>query len=83
VALLPLMVATGLSMSPGFNATVPGLIDLFGGRQSARTIHFLSASGIVAFIVVHLVLVVVSGFWNNIRSMITGRYAIDVEGDRT
>jgi len=80
--LLPLMVATGLSMSPGFNATLPGLIDLFGGRQSARTVHFLSASGIALFIVVHLVLVVVSGFWNNIRSMITGRYAIDVEGDR-
>jgi thiosulfate reductase cytochrome b subunit len=82
VVLLPLMIATGLSMSPGFNATLPGLIDVFGGRQSARTIHFLSASGIVLFIVVHLVLVVLSGFWNNIRSMITGRYAIDVEGDR-
>jgi thiosulfate reductase cytochrome b subunit len=82
VVLLPLMVATGLSMSPGFNATLPGLVDVFGGRQSARTIHFLSASGIVLFIVVHLVLVVLSGFWNNIRSMITGRYAIDVEGDR-
>ncbi|HKP79195.1 MAG TPA: cytochrome b/b6 domain-containing protein [Phenylobacterium sp.] len=82
VVLLPLMVATGLSMSPGFNAAMPDLIDLFGGRQSARTIHFLSASGIVLFIVVHLVLVVASGFWNNIRSMITGRYAIEVEGDR-
>ncbi len=80
--LLPLMVLTGLCMSPGFNATVPGLIDLFGGRQSARTIHFLSASGIVLFIVVHLILVLVSGVWNNLRSMITGRYAIDVEGDR-
>jgi len=80
--LLPLMVLTGLSMSPGFNATVPGLIDLFGGRQSARTIHFLSASLIVLFVIVHLVLVVVSGFWNNIRSMITGCYAIEAEGDR-
>jgi thiosulfate reductase cytochrome b subunit len=79
--LLPLMIATGLSMSPGFNATLPGLIDAFGGRQSARTIHFLSASGIVLFIVVHLALVVVSGFWNNLRSMITGRYAIEVTGD--
>ncbi|MBU1375293.1 MAG: cytochrome b/b6 domain-containing protein [Alphaproteobacteria bacterium] len=80
--LLPLMVLTGLCMSPTFNATVPQLIDLFGGRQSARTIHFLSASGIVLFIVVHLVLVVVSGLWNNLRSMITGRYAIDAEGDK-
>jgi thiosulfate reductase cytochrome b subunit len=77
--LLPLMVLTGLSMSPGFNATVPWLIDLFGGRQSARTIHFLSASAIVVFIIVHLLLVVASGLWNNIRSMITGKYAIEVE----
>ena len=82
VVLLPMMLATGLSMSPGFNAAAPWLIDLFGGRQSARTIHFLSAGLIVTFIIVHVVLVVLSGFWNNIRSMITGRYAIDVEGDR-
>jgi thiosulfate reductase cytochrome b subunit len=78
--LLPLMVVTGLCMSPSFNATVPGLVDLFGGRQSARTIHFLSASAIVLFVIVHLVLVVLSGLWNNIRSMITGKYAIEVEG---
>jgi thiosulfate reductase cytochrome b subunit len=77
--LLPLMVLTGLSMSPGFNATVPWLVDLFGGRQSARTIHFLAASGIVLFVIVHLVLVVLSGLWNNIRSMITGKYAIEVD----
>lgn len=82
LGLLPLMLATGLSMSPGFNATAPWLTDLFGGRQSARTIHFLSASGIVLFVAVHLVLVVLSGLWNNIRSMITGRYALDIEGDK-
>jgi thiosulfate reductase cytochrome b subunit len=79
LVLLPLMLLTGLSMSPGFNATVPHLVDVFGGRQSARTIHFLSASLIVLFVVVHLVMVVASGLWNNIRSMVTGRYAIDVE----
>jgi len=77
--LLPLMILTGLSMSPGFNATVPGLIELFGGRQGARSVHFLAAGGIVLFVIVHLVLVVASGAWNNIRSMITGRYAIEVE----
>jgi thiosulfate reductase cytochrome b subunit len=81
--LLPLMVATGLTMSPGFDAAAPWLLDLFGGRQSARTIHFLSASAIVLFILVHLVMVVLSGTWNNIRSMITGRYAIEVDGDKT
>ncbi|WP_293681733.1 cytochrome b/b6 domain-containing protein [uncultured Phenylobacterium sp.] len=77
--LLPLMVLTGLCMSPGFNATVPWLVDLFGGRQSARTIHFLSATAIVAFVIVHLLLVVLSGLWNNLRSMITGKYAIEVD----
>jgi thiosulfate reductase cytochrome b subunit len=86
LVLLPLMVLTGLSMSPGFNAAAPWLLDVFGGRQSARTIHFLSASLIVLFVLVHLVMVLVSGVWNNVRSMITGRYAIEVangaEGDR-
>jgi thiosulfate reductase cytochrome b subunit len=79
---LPLMVLTGLTMSPGFNASAPWLLDLFGGRQSARTIHFLCAGLTVLFVLVHVLLVVVSGFWNNMRSMITGRYVIDVEGDR-
>ena len=78
---LPLMVATGLTMSPGFDAAAPWLLDLFGGRQSARSIHFICASLVVLFVVVHLVMVVASGTWNNIRSMITGRYAIDLEGD--
>jgi len=81
--LLPLMLLTGLSMSPGFNATQPWLLDLFGGRQSGRTLHFISAGLIVAFIIVHVALVVLSGFWNNIRSMITGRYAIEVEETRS
>jgi thiosulfate reductase cytochrome b subunit len=79
--LLPLMVVTGLCMSPGFNATVPWLIDVFGGRQSARTIHFLTAFALVAFVILHLVMVVASGLWNNIRSMITGRYAIDASAE--
>lgn len=81
LVLLPLMLATGLSMSPGFNATLPWLTDVFGGRQSARSLHFISASLIVLFVLVHLFMVVASGLWNNLRSMITGRYAIEVEGD--
>ena len=79
--LLPLMVGTGLTMSPAFDAGAPWLLDLFGGRQSARTIHFISATLLVLFIIVHVAMVVASGTWNNIRSMITGRYAIEVEGD--
>jgi thiosulfate reductase cytochrome b subunit len=74
--LLPLMLATGLAMSPGMDAGFPFLLEIFGGRQSARTIHFITASGIVLFVVVHLVMVLISGVWNNLRSMITGRYVI-------
>ena len=76
ITLTSLMVLTGLTMSPGFNAFAPWLLDLFGGRQSARSIHFLCASGIVAFVVVHLVEVVLAGPINEVRSMITGRYVV-------
>ena len=76
VVLLPTMIMTGLTMSPGFNAAAPVLLDLFGGRQSARTIHFIAASLIVGFILVHLLMVVLAGPINEIRSMITGRYEI-------
>jgi thiosulfate reductase cytochrome b subunit len=79
--LLPLMVLTGLTMSPGFNAIFPWLLDIFGGRQSARTIHFITASLVIAFVAVHIVMVLVSGVWNNIRSMITGYYAIELNPD--
>lgn len=80
--LLPLMLLTGLTMSSGMNAAAPWLLDLFGGRQSARTLHFISASLVVAFVVVHIALVLLSGFWNNMRSMITGRYEIDPKTDQ-
>jgi thiosulfate reductase cytochrome b subunit len=71
------MLLTGLAMSPGMDAALPALLDIFGGRQTARTIHFISATGIVIFVAVHLVMVLLSGLWNNLRSMITGRYAIE------
>jgi thiosulfate reductase cytochrome b subunit len=77
--LLPLMLATGLTMSPGIDAGYPFLLDIFGGRQSARGIHFITAWSIVLFVVIHVVMVVLSGLWNNIRSMVTGRYAIRTE----
>jgi thiosulfate reductase cytochrome b subunit len=73
---LPILVLAGLTMSPAIDAGFPWLLTLFGGRQSARTIHFLMASYLVAFVVVHVVMVLVSGFLNNMLSMITGRYAI-------
>lgn len=82
LVLLPLMLFTGLCMSPGVNAAVPWLIDLFGGRQGARSVHFISAGLIVLFVLVHVAMVLASGAWNNILSMITGRYAIEVEERR-
>ncbi|WP_027669002.1 cytochrome b/b6 domain-containing protein [Rhizobium leguminosarum] len=78
--LLPLMIGTGLTMSPGFNAVAPWLLDLFGGRQSARTLHFLTAVSLVAFIAVHVAMVLVSGVFNNLRSMVTGYYDIGQGG---
>jgi thiosulfate reductase cytochrome b subunit len=72
--LFPLVILTGLTMSPGIDSLVPQLLTLFGGRQTARLIHFAAAWSLVLFVVVHLVLVLVSGVWNNLRSMVTGWY---------
>jgi thiosulfate reductase cytochrome b subunit len=77
--LLPAMVLSGLTMSPAVTAVFPFLFDLFGGRQSARTIHFLAANLIVLFVLVHLFQVVVAGVLNEMRSMITGRYVMPQE----
>jgi thiosulfate reductase cytochrome b subunit len=74
--LLPIAVLTGMTMSPALDAAWPWLPDLFGGRQSARSIHFLAAVAIVAFILVHLAMVVLAGPLNEVRSMITGRYRL-------
>jgi len=77
--LLPLIVLMGIAMSPWMNSALPGWVDVFGGRQSARTIHFIVAWLLVAFVLVHVFEVVVSGLWNHLRSMITGRYRISTE----
>jgi thiosulfate reductase cytochrome b subunit len=78
-ALLPLMVATGLTMSPAVTAAFPFLFDMFGGRQSARTIHFIVANLLVLFVLIHIVQVLIAGPLNEMRSMITGRFAIRPE----
>ncbi|HYC67121.1 cytochrome b/b6 domain-containing protein [Brevundimonas sp.] len=80
LVILPLMLVTGLSMSPGFNAVGGVLLDVMGGRQSARTLHFISAGLIVGFIVIHVGLVTWTGFFNNMRSMITGWFVIQPPG---
>ena len=73
----PILILAGLTMSPGMDSMFPWLLDLFGGRQSARAIHFIAASYLVLFLLVHVVMVLVSGVFNNMRSMITGRYRIE------
>jgi thiosulfate reductase cytochrome b subunit len=77
--LLPLMILTGLAMSPSMDAAWPWLVDVTGGRQSARSIHFIIAAAILAFIIVHLVMVVLAGPINEIWSMIGGRFRVPPE----
>jgi thiosulfate reductase cytochrome b subunit len=77
--LLPLVVVCGLAMSPRLNAVFPGWVELLGGRQSARTLHFLAAFGLLAFTLVHLFEVAVAGVWNEIRSMLTGWYVLPAD----
>lgn len=77
--LFPLVVLTGWSMSPWLNSILPGWVDLLGGRQSGRTLHFIAASVLVLFVLIHVFEVMITGFWNNLRSMITGRYRVGSE----
>lgn len=70
--LLPGMIFSGLAISPGFESAAPWLVEIFGGRQSARSIHFIFAWGIFGFFVVHIILVLLSGPIGQIRDMITG-----------
>jgi Ni/Fe-hydrogenase b-type cytochrome subunit len=74
--LAPLILLTGLSMSPMIDAAFPWLLNVFGGRQSARTIHFITCFVFVGFIAIHVVQVIITGFFNNMRSMITGWFAL-------
>lgn len=75
--LLPLIVLMGMAMSPGLDAVLTGWVDLFGGRQSARTIHFVVAWLLVAFVLIHVFEVIISGLFNHMRSMITGYYRVE------
>ena len=75
------IVLMGLAMSPRMDSVLGWLVDLVGGRQSARSIHFLLAMGFVAFFLIHIFEVIVTGVGNNLRSIITGRFAIEAQGD--
>lgn len=72
--LFPLIILTGLTMSPGMDAAWPWLLDVFGGRQTARTIHFGVMVLLVLFFIVHIIMVLLAGPLNELRSMITGWY---------
>jgi len=71
--LFPAVIWTGLALSPAFNAVFPFFVDVLGGRQSARTLHFFVSDLLVVFLVVHVVMIALAGFWSRTRAMITGR----------
>jgi thiosulfate reductase cytochrome b subunit len=75
----PLIVLTGLTMSPTIDTAFPWLLTIFGGRQAARTIHFIACFAFVGFIVIHVAQVILTGFFNNIRSMVTGWFVVKHE----
>ena len=75
----PLIVLTGLTMSPTIDTAFPWLLTIFGGRQAARTIHFIACFSFVGFIVIHVLQVILTGFFNNIRSMVTGWFVVKHE----
>lgn len=76
----PVIVLSGLAMSPMIDTAFPWLLTIFGGRQAARTIHFLACFSFVGFIAIHVVQVILTGFLNNIRSMVTGWFIVKHEG---
>ena len=71
--LFPLVIWTGLAMSPAFTSAVPATVIALGGRQSARTLHFFVSGFLVLFLVVHVAMVYLAGFKSRMRAMITGR----------
>jgi len=77
--LAPLVVWTGLAMSPAFVSAVPSAVNVLGGQQSARTLHFVVTLVLMAFLLAHVSMVALAGFWSRMRAMITGRAAEPVE----
>jgi thiosulfate reductase cytochrome b subunit len=71
-ALFPLMIWTGLAMSPAFTSAFPAAVTMLGGQQSARTIHFFVSLSLVLFLLIHITMVILAGFGNRMRAMITG-----------
>ena len=80
--LFPLVICTGLALSPGFNSAVPAVVNVLGGRQSARTLHFFISVLLLLFVMVHLAMVVLAGFTGRVRAMVTGRMITGVTAAR-
>lgn len=76
----PLIIWTGLAMSPSFVSAFPIAVNILGGQQSARTLHFFLTIALVFFLLVHVFMVILAGFWTRMRAMITGRAAEPKEG---
>jgi thiosulfate reductase cytochrome b subunit len=77
--LFPLVIWTGLAMSPAFVSAFPASVNVLGGQQSARTLHFFVSLALVLFLVVHVGMIGLAGFWSRMRAMITGRVATTME----
>src|SRR5215469_16309920 len=77
--LFPLVIWTGLAMSPGFDSAFPATVTLLGGRQSARTLHFFVSVALVLFLLVHLMMIFLAGFWSRTKAMIMGRTDLRTE----
>jgi thiosulfate reductase cytochrome b subunit len=71
--LFPFVIWTGLALSPSFDSALPATVNLLGGRQSARTLHFFVSGLLVIFLVAHVTMISLAGFWSRTRAMITGR----------
>jgi thiosulfate reductase cytochrome b subunit len=77
--LSPMIIWTGLAMSPSFVSAVPAAVNVLGGQQSARTLHFFLTVALVLFLLVHVFMVFLAGFRSRMRAMITGRAAEPLE----
>ena len=77
--LFPLVIWTGLAMSPAFVSAVPATVTVLGGQESARTIHFFVSVSLLLFLLVHVVMVCLAGFRSRMRAMITGRTRVHME----
>ncbi len=73
LVLFPLVIWTGLALSPAFDSAFPWAVNIWGGRQSARTLHFFISAALLLFLLVHVIMVAMSGFRSRMRGMISGR----------